>query len=180
MLEKRIFLKGNKTERVCQALRIAGWFPGRKVDISPVLRYYEKWDIALSPKAISFFQEYYGIASQWYIETTNLEHSADFNFHLFPYLEDFSEEIVDFMYDDYDCRLDSDEYKNAKAYSGESIVMAGEIGDYYPARVWIGDSGMIYCTHEYEDDVKEFHSIVQLILDELKCHDFESVAMKLS
>ncbi|MBD5452973.1 MAG: hypothetical protein HDR30_01425 [Lachnospiraceae bacterium] len=86
MLEERLVLKGNKTERIYQALRKAGWFPGRKTDISAVLEYYEKWNIELNLQAISFFKE----------------------------------------------------------YSKEYIVMVGEIGYYYPARVWIGNSGTIY------------------------------------
>lgn len=85
MLEKRLFLQGNKTERIRRALRKAGWYPGRKVTVFPVLDYYNKWNIALSPQAIAFFQEYYGIASRWYIEVNHLEWGADFEFQLFPY-----------------------------------------------------------------------------------------------
>ena len=179
MLEERLLLKGNKTERIYQALRKAGWHPGRRTDISAVLEYYEKWNIELSPQAVSFFKEYYGIASQWYIDVTNLEWAADFEFQLFPYPRKYRIDIVDFMYDDADYILESDEYKNAKVYSKEYIVMVGEIGYYYPARVWIGNSGTIYCTHDYEDDVLKFDSVIQLILYELLNRDFESVAMKL-
>lgn len=56
--------------------------------------------------------------------------------------------------------------------------MVGEIGYYYPARVWIGNSGTMYCTHEYEDDVLKFDSVLQLIHYELLNHDLESFAMK--
>lgn len=178
MLEEKLVLKGDKTERIYQALRKAGWFPGRKVDISPVLAYYKKWNIELSPQAISFFREYYGIASRWYIEVTNLEWAADFDFQLFPYPREFRIDIVDFMYDDSVYILESDEYKSVKAFSKEYVVMVGEIGYYYPARVWIGNSGTIYCTHDYEDDVRKFDSVVQLILHELLNHDLESVSMK--
>lgn len=178
MLEERLLLKGDKTERIYQSLRKAGWFPERKVDISPVLEYYKKWNIELNPQAISFFREYYRIASQWYIEVTNLEWAADFDFQLFPYPRNFHVDIVNFMYDDSVYILESDEYKSVKAFSKEYVVMVGEIGYYYPARVWIGNSGTIYCTHDYEDDVRKFDSVIQLILHELFNHDLESVAMK--
>lgn len=49
---------------------------------------------------------------------------------------------------------------------------------YYPARVWIGESGIIYATHDYEDDVLVFDSIVELIKYELQNYDFSSVAKK--
>lgn len=178
MLTERTFLQGDKTEKIYQVLRKAGWFYGRRVDISSVLDYYQKRNIELSPQAISFFQEYYGIASRWYIEVTNLEHGADFEFQLFPYPKEFRQDVRDFMYDDSDYKIETDEYRNAKAYSNEYIVMIGEIGYYYPARVWIGDSGTIYCTHEYEDNVIKFDSVVQLIHYELLSHDLESIAMK--
>lgn len=178
MLTERSLLQGDKTERINQALRKAGWFPGRKTDISAVLNYYRKYNIELGSQAVSFFEEYYGIASQWYIEVTNLEYGADFEFELFPYPIQFKTDIVDFMYDDSDYKMESEEYRNVKAYAKEHIVMAGEIGYYYPARVWIGNSGTIYCTHEYEDDVLKFDSVLQLIHYELLNHDLESVAMK--
>lgn len=57
--------------------------------------------------------------------------------------------------------------------------MLGEIGYYYPAHMWIGNSGLICCTHDYEDDVKKYDSIVELILNELLLHDFGSVVIKL-
>lgn len=178
MLTERTFLQGNKKERIYQALTKAGWFYGRKVDISSVLDYYAYRNINLTTKAMLFFQEFYGIASKWYIEVGNLENVADFEFQLFPYPRDYRIDIRDFMYDDSNFLIESEEYKNVMDYSKEHIVMVGEIGYYYPARVWIGDSGILYCTHEYEYDVLKFDSIVQLIHNELLSHDLESVAMK--
>lgn len=42
---------------------------------------------------------------------------------------------------------------------------------------WFYGSASKY-THEYEDDVLKFDSIVQLIHNELLSHDLETVAMK--
>lgn len=179
MLTERTFLQGNKAERICQALKKSGWFYGRKVDISPVIDYYQNRNIALSAKAISFFQEYYGIAGKWYIEVINLEYAADFEFQLFPYPPEYRIDIRDFMYDDSNFLIESEEYKNVMDYAKESIVMVGEIGYYYPARVWIGDSGRIYGTHDYEDRVLKFDSIIQLIDHELSGRNLESISMKL-
>lgn len=178
MLEDRVFLHGNTSEKINHCLCKAGWFPGRKVSISSVLDYYNKWSIELTPQVISFFQEYHGIASQWYIENTNLEHAPDFYFELFPYPKSYSLDVVDFMYEDAKYEIESDEYRNVKACSNEDAVMVGEIGYYYPARVWIGNSGTIYCTHEYEDDVRKFDSVMSLIASELENRQFDSVAMK--
>ena len=58
-------------------------------------------------------------------------------------------EIVDFMYDDSEYRMESEEYRAVKEYAKENIILVGEIGYYYPARVWIGNSA---------------HSIVHMIM----------------
>ena len=87
MLEERSYLCGNKNERIVQALRKAGWYDGRKTEISSVLTYYKKWNIELNDYVIHFFEEYYGIAGRWYIEVENLAWGPDFEFLLFPYPE---------------------------------------------------------------------------------------------
>lgn len=177
-LSERTVLQGNKEERIEQALRKAGWFPGRKVDISPVLDYYHNQDIELHDKAVVFFQEYYGIASQWYIEVTNLNWRADFSFELFPYPKHYKIDIKDYMYDDAAYSIESEEYKGVIDFSGEHVIMVGEIGYYYPAHVWIGNSGKLYATHEYNLDAFIFDTVSQLILYELSAHELEAVAMK--
>ena len=55
MLEERSYLCGNKNERIVQALRKAGWYDGRKAEISSVLTYYKKWNIELNEYVILFF-----------------------------------------------------------------------------------------------------------------------------
>ena len=87
-------------------------------------------------------------------------------------------EIVDFMYDDSEYRMESEEYRAVKEYAKENIILVGEIGYYYPARVWIGNSGTFYCTHDYEEDCFKFDSVIALISYELSAHEFSSVAMR--
>ena len=176
-LTTREFLQGDKTERINQALRKAGWFPNRRVDIPAVLAYYQQQGIKLNTAAITFYQEYYGIASRWYI-SAKLDAAPDFDFMLFPQPPEYKIDVKDFMYDDPNSSIESEEYSAVKACAEETVVMVGEIGYYYPARVWIGDSGMIYCTHEYDDKVLKFDSVMGLLQHELSHHSLDSVAMK--
>lgn len=178
MLEERSYLLGNKNERIVQALIKAGWYDGRKAEISSVLSYYKKRNIKLSEQVIHFFEEYYGIAGRWYIEIENLEWGADFEFQLFPYPESQKIEVLDFMYDDLEHKIQSEEYRIIEEYAKENIVLAGEIGYYYPARVWIGNSGILYCTHDYEENCLKFDSVIELISYELSAHELLSVAMR--
>ena len=68
-------------------MRKAGWYDGRKAEISPVLTYYKKWNIELSEHVIRFFEEYYGIAGRWYIEVGNLAGVITLNFYYSPILK---------------------------------------------------------------------------------------------
>ncbi len=178
-LTSREPLRGSRPERIVQILRKAGWYPGRRVDISHVLDYYQGQGVALNGPAISFHEEYSGIASQWYFMHTNsARHAPDFNFLLFPQPPEYRTDIKDFMYSGPAGSIESDEYSTAKAFAGEPIVLIGEIGCYYPARVWIGGSGTLYSTHEYNNDILGFDSVPKLLLAELSNLALESVAMK--
>ncbi len=174
----KIILKGTKEQKIYQMLQKAGWFPGRKVDVSHVIKYYQNRNIKLSDKAIHFFEEYYNIKSDWDIVYTweingksRGEHRGDFHFNLFPYPEYYKTDVRDFMYDDADFIVKSEEYKSALEYSKETIALVGQIGYYYPACVWIGKSGKLYCTHDYNDDVLVFDTIIELMLHELSAHN---------
>lgn len=180
-MSERLTLVGDKEQRIVQALKYAGWYPGRNVDIAKIENYYSRFGMKISTKAKNFFREYSGIMGRWYIDVFNLEYAADFEFELFPYPKSHAIDVVDFMYDDAEYNIKSAEYESVLDFAPEeeNLVMIGEIGYYYPARVWIGESGKLYATHDYEDDVFVFDSVIKLIEHELKGREFTSVAMKL-
>lgn len=177
-------LFGSIKEKIIKALEYAGWYSGRCVDISKIEEYYGSFGIKLSAKAKAFLGEYYGIKRNWYIEVTNLNWGADFFFELFPYPKEYGIDVMDFMYDDADYSIKSEEYVNVcdfavKENNNEgSLIMVGEIGYNYPARVWLGESGILYATHDYDEDVLMFENVVELIEYELRAHELSTVAMK--
>ena len=179
-MSERIILTGSISERIVQALTYAGWYPERKVDIKTIENYYRQFGLTLNDKANLFLAEYYGIKSKWYIEVSILDHGADFEFDLFPYSKAYGIDVVDFMFDDAEYKLESHEYTNVLQFApeGSNPILVGEIGYYYPARVWIDTNGKIYATHEYNENVLVFESVIELIEHELTGHDFSSVAMK--
>lgn len=179
-MSERLALVGDMKQKVFQALKYAGWYSGRKIDTAEIEDYYSKFGIVLSDKAKDFFCEYYGIMSWWYIEVTNLEYCADFEFRLFPYPKQYNIDVVDFMYDDAEYSIKSEEYESILNLTPgpNNMVMVGEIGYYYPARVWIGECGKLYATHDYEDDVLVFDSLIDLIEYEVQGHSFTSIAFR--
>ena len=92
----------------------------------------------------------------------------------FPYPKSYCTDVKDFMYDDMDGVLEPQEYKAVKDYD-KIICMIGEIGYYYPARVWIGNSGRLFCTHEYDEEVLVFDDVIELIRYEIEGHEPETV-----
>lgn len=179
-MTERFPLMGTLEEKIRQALQYAGWYPGRQVELQTVEAYYRRWGLNLSPKAKSFFREYGGIKRNWYLKEVPFGWAADFVFECFPYPKSYQIDVVDHMYDDRDYQVPSEEYQNLLDAAGEErdLVMVGEIGYTYPARVWIGESGKFYATHDYEDEVRVFDTLVSLIAYELTGQTLTSVAME--
>ena len=166
LLHEKVRLQGSKRERVIKALELAGWYPGRSVDITKVERYYEKCGVELNEGARRFFREYHGLAESWWIDNDYKPNTAsDFSFEPVPngdYLQP-----KDFMFDGADYKVPSEEFVAIEQLAGEPVVYVGDIGYYYPARVWVSESGKIYATHEYDSAVHSFAAIADLVEWEL-------------
>lgn len=171
---ERTKVLGSKREQIYRILKLAGWYENREINIVKAERYYKSNKIDMYDSMKAFFREFYGIADSWYIKVDNPDHAADFEFILFPDYEDYLD-IRDYMFDDAEYKIFSQEYKDVYSYAKEEFALIGIIGYYYPARVWMGKSGKVYATHEYDDGVKEFSSIFELIEDELDGIEIDTV-----
>lgn len=160
-LEQKVILSGDKSERIRQAMECAGWFPGRNVDITEVEKYYLDNGITLFPKALDFFREFYGIERRWGIDTKGL----NFDFYLFP--DSRLYDLKDYMFDDSEYTKYSEDYMYVQDTANEKIILLGKIGYYYPAIVWIGESGSLYVDHDYDTEIRVFNDIFDFIEFEL-------------
>ena len=86
MIKERISLSGDLKDKVKQLMQYAGWFEGRKVDISIAEQYYFKRGVEMMKSTRRFYQKYFGLCCEWYLEQKKLNWAADFQFALFPYL----------------------------------------------------------------------------------------------
>ncbi len=178
ILSKKVKLTGNVYDRILQILKMAGWYENRHVCISQVEQYYKNQRVPLIGAAKSFFEEYYGIADSWFImygPTPGRTMSPDFHFDLYPssILDDVSEHV----FDDSQSNL-SQEQRIIDAVAKEATTHVGEIGYYYPARVWIGESGNFYIFHEYDhDQVHVYQTLMEFLEKEFsQCQcDFATV-----
>ena len=176
MLNTRITLEGSRQERIIKMLEVAGWHPGRSVDITAVESYYETCEVPLCESARCFFREFYGLAENWWVDQEYKPNvSNDFFFSPEPsgYLE-----IKDHMFDDADYKMPSTDFIRVENLANEPFVYIGSIGYNYPAETWIGESGKIYATHEYDEIAHVFNNIVELIDWELSKHKIDFVMIR--
>lgn len=176
-LNIRIELTGDKSARIRQVMEYAGWYPGRSVDTTKIEQSYKATGLPFFSAGINFFREFSGIAGRWYIEVTNLKHASDFYFLLYADGGDWAEDIKGIMYDDAEFQYESSDYSAIQMLTDQRVMLAGEIGYYYPGRVWIDESGRLFTSHEYDDKIHQYTTVFELIEDELECHEMTSVLL---
>ena len=181
LLNKKVKLEGSRRERIILALKMAGWYEGRSIDISDSETHFKKCGIQLLESGKKFLKEFRGLAEKWYITRNYSENiGEDFSFYTEPYYNltkkgHTADNIKHHMYRDANCKIPTEDFINIQKVTHESFVYIASIGYYYPADVWIGESGKLYTTHEYDFEVHTFNSIVDLIEWELEKEVFDYI-----
>ena len=174
MIKERISLSGDLKNKVKQLMIYAGWYEGRKVDISIASQYYAERGVPMMKSTQRFYHKYFGLCCQWYF-SGGMKRAADFEFGLFPYLING---IKDHLEETYFRNMSGSELDEIEQIAGEQCQPIGQIGYYYPAQVWISEFGKLYAKYEYQDEIECFSDIFALIERELKKCTLDSVAMK--
>ncbi|MCR5306098.1 MAG: SUKH-3 domain-containing protein [Oscillospiraceae bacterium] len=174
---KRALLNGTTDGKIMTCLKTAGWYDGRNIDITEITSFYTSGGIALSDRAKQFLREYYGIAQHWYFnerDDSPLNRSADILFSLYP---DTGESRCN---EDYFDEEQLEDRKTVEAFAGEPVVYIGDIGYYYPAFVYIGVSGKIYTAHDYDDIIRCYDSVPEMLVYDFQNHveEWHSVSME--
>lgn len=152
MLSDKTLLIGTREEKVIQCLKKAGWYSGRKSDITDVESYYGGKGITLTEPQKDIFREFYGTAESWYFNYDgNLgRRGSDFEFYLMPgnapelfYIDDRLDP-TDYNYD-LDLIRDMQELEQA---AGEIPVFIGRIGYYYPSLIYAARNGRLWVITE--------------------------------
>ena len=181
LFEKKLY--GTHDERIVQMLEMAGWHKGRYVDVSLVEKYYKEQRVAVVHPAKDFFHEYYGIADAWYItrspKLTSIGRVApDFQFDLYPSKR--LDEVSEFVFDVYGNGYPNPHKEQIAINDAarEETTLVGEIGYYYPARVWIGASGAFYTLHEYDHgEVHFYRTLIDFLMWETKQLSLDSAVI---
>lgn len=165
-------VSGSRKEKMIQILEIAGWFPGRCVDISNVEQFYLSQNVVLGQSAKSFMKSYYGLADNWYIQ------GVPYVFEFYFYPNKYDDDLKGYLYHDSEHKILSSEHQVVVEAAREMVTFVGHAGCYYPAQVWIGESNKIYATHEYDFEVHVFQSLIDFIDWELRGYQLDYVAVE--
>ena len=175
MIKERIPISGDLKSRVRRLMEYAGWYEGRKVDISPAEQYYADHGVPMMKATQRFYRKYFGLCCQWYLAQKKLNWAADFQFALFPYLVNG---IKNHLEEAYFRDMSGCELAEIEQAAGEKCQPIGHIGDYDPAEVWISEYGKLYAKYEYQDEIECFPDVFALIERDLRQCRFDSAAMK--
>ena len=77
MIKERISLSGDLKSKVKQLMIYAGWYEGRKVDISIASQYYAERGVPMMKSTQRFYHKYFGLCCQWYF-SGGMKRAADF------------------------------------------------------------------------------------------------------
>ena len=163
MIKERIPLSGDLKNKVKQLMIYAGWYEGRKVDISIASQYYAERGVPMMKSTRRFYHKYFGLCCQWYF-SGGMKRAADFEFGLFPYLING---IKDHLEDTYFRNMSGAELDEIEQIAGEQCQPIGQIGYYYPAQVWISEFGKLYAKYEYQDEIEDIIKAANILRDDL-------------
>lgn len=179
MLEEQTLLTGTPEEKVIQCLKKAGWYEGRKTDISEVESYYSGKGITLTEPQKDIFREFYGLAEWWIFDwDEDLDDvGPNFEFYLMPgnypgfYYPKFLDDPKENFHKD---------LKNLKKTAGRGVIHIGHIGYYYPPWCYADHAGRLWTISSVSGHIKSYDNMISLVTDTgaFNFHDWHSVKMK--
>lgn len=140
----------NLSENIAdQVLKLAGWYAGRKVDISDLLLQSKKKNFITNDAAKNFWSEYYGIQSQWYFKCVDADGTA----HIGGWDYSFDANVPAFYSYHFETPEDyQDELNQISKNERQNVIPICEAGFHDPGILWINDSGQIFWTLYFDDE----------------------------
>ena len=162
-------LTGTLKERLDQAIRLSN----AGVTEEQVLHFrevYKKAQIPLLPAAEAFYVKYGGVFKKGYIALADPRYKKEI---CFGFAADYTNsrlsdpERAAFSWLD-DAKMDIDDVRE---FAKQEVCPVGEIGYYYPAEVFVGENGLLYCVYSYQDEIEVFTEPSEILEAYLKYHE---------
>lgn len=158
-----IELTGTLKERLDQAIRLTH----AEVSEEELVHFrdiYRKAGIALLPSAEEFYRQYGGVFRKQYLFLDEPRYNRDVYLDFYADGSDSEEEILRRLDDamiDIDC---------VREFAKQEVCPVGDVGFYYPACVYVGADGRLYCVFEYQDEIERYHEPSEILAEQLKNH----------
>ena len=145
-----IELSGTRRERLDQAIRLA-YTEVSEAELEHFRAMYRKAGIALLPAAEALYRRYGGVFRKQYLFLDDPVYNRDVYLAFYADISDSEKEILR--------RFDEamQDIDQVRAFAKQELCPIGDIGFYYPACVYVGEDGLLYCIFEYRDEI-EVHS----------------------
>jgi len=167
-----IELQGTLKERIEEAIRLVCTEVTQE-EVDNFCALYKKAGIKLFPASIEFFKKYGGAYRNSYIMLEDPQFNKEISLNVFS-------NITDFYYSyDFDPgesekealrRLDfaMDYIDEIREFAGQEVHPIASIGYYYPADVYIGEDGRLYCLYEFKDEFEVHDTPAEILESYLK------------
>ncbi|MCR5813970.1 MAG: hypothetical protein K6G15_05725 [Desulfovibrio sp.] len=155
-----IELSGTLKERLDEAIRLARTEVSEE-ELARFCRAYEKAKIPLLPSAIAFYKRYGGVFREYYLVLSDSRFNRDVS--LFCYASHDVEEEALRRLNDAMTDIDS-----VREVAKQKVCPVGDIGYSYPAVVYVGENGLLYCAYEFKDEIDVYSTTSEILESFLK------------
>ena len=115
------------------------------------------------PSAEAFFIQYGGVFKYHYMILTHPEYNSEITLNCYAVLLNFyyaDEWSIQRQEKEVMLSLECAMYdiEKIRAFAGQDVCPIADIGYYYPAVVYIGENGLLYCTYEWKEEIGVFRT----------------------
>ncbi len=162
-----IELKGTLKEKVEEAVRLVCTEVSEE-EVAGFIQLYEKAGVKLLPSAIEFFKQYGGAYRNDYIMLKDPTFNNEISLECFNTITDF---YYSGNYDPEKTEKDMlrrlewamEEIDTVRDFAKQAVCPIGEFGYYYPATVYIGEDGRLYCVYEFQETIDVFNTPAEIL-----------------
>ena len=158
-----IELIGTLKERLNEAIRLS-YTDVTQEELEHFRSVYEQAKIELLPSAVEFYKQYGGVFRNYHLVVSKPEYNHDV--YLAFYTDSQYEE--ENIYRMLEGVMDSDFFDSVKSVAKQNVCPVAQIGYYYPADVYIGENGLLYCLYEFQEQIEFFNTPSEILESYLK------------
>ena len=164
-----IELQGTLKERLDKAIELVSTEVTEE-EIENFKNIYEKANIKLSQAAIDFYKKYGGVYRNKYVFLNDPTFNKEFCLNCYvPPLDYYYKEKFNNNENIFRDLEDAMEYiDDIKVFANQEVCPIARIGYYYPAEVYIGENGLLYCSYEFQEEIETFNTPSEILEQYLK------------